>query len=464
MVVVPRALRTLGLGALLAALVSGCGTRDGGPAFHLTAANAPNGVELHIAPPAAASPPPASSADVQAAADGNSEFAFALYRELIDGDENLVFSPYSISTALAMVYAGAAGKTATEMETVLHLPVEGEALHSAMGGLEAALPKSAGDPRALEKRRQGRKTKGGHELLIANALWPDSTIDVKDGFLRTLRTHYGAGVAALDIVGDPEGSRTIINHWVGERTQGRIPELLRPGALTRSDPIFLVVTDAVYFAATWEHEFDEHGTHDRDFHTLDGGTVRALTMEQTAPLRYAKGDIDGIPCEAVSLRYSHSDLSMVILLPPIEEFEDQEKAVNAEDVSTLIDAMTERNVELTLPSFLFRTPTTELKASLQRLGMITAFDRHAADLSGMSDGELWIDDVLHQAVVGVDEHGTEAAAATAAPIAGAAVAKPDPDLVRFHAAHYNAAAKTPDDAIEIEFVAATDDADEPAES
>ncbi len=434
MVVVPRTVTTTLLAiALTAALVSGCGTRDSGPALHLTAANAPAGMQVLAADPSKAPAAKASPTDVQALCDGNAEFAFDLYRELATGDANLVFSPYSISTALAMAYAGAAGTTAMEMETVMHFPVKGDALHAALAALDGSFVGTAGDPKALDKRRSGAKSKGGHVLRIANALWPDKSLTVRQPFLDTLAKHYRAGVAPLDLSGDSEGSRAAINDWVSGQTEGRIAELLPPGGLQQA---CLVLTDAVYFAGTWKYEFESHATKDRDFHRLGGDTVTAPMMGLTENLGYAKGDVGGVVCEALALPYSHAPMSMVILLPSLEDFAALERSATGPEITALLGAMAQHDVEATIPSFEFHGATVSLKPALQGLGMTTAFTARQADFSGISDLDPWIGEVFHQAMVAVDEHGTEAAAATAVRMDVKGVGpRPDPETVRFHADH-----------------------------
>lgn len=328
----------------------------------------------------------------------NRAFAFDLYQALRDEGGNLFCSPHSISLALAMTYAGARGETARQMADALHFTLPQDRLHPAFNQLD------------LELARRGEgalgKTEQGFQLNIVNALWGQTGYAFLPGFLDLLAENYGAGLFLLDFSAAPEPSRVTINDWVSERTENRVEELIPPGIinpLTR-----LVLTNAIYFNAAWQNPFDPRQTHDGPFNLLDGGQRTVPMMHQTASFGYAEGR----GYRAVELPYDGRELSMVIVLPDAGRFESFDATLDAAQMDAIVDALTYTDVALTMPRFEIQADFS-LERVLTAMGMVDAFSA-AADLSGI-DGtqELFIEEVLHQAYVSVDEAGTEAAAATA---------------------------------------------------
>jgi serpin B len=362
--------------------------------------------------------PAASQAEVLSAAVSIQAFGADLYRQLAgnSGNGNLVFSPSSIETALAMTYAGAAGTTAQEMAATLHFQLQGDALHQAFNALDAAL-----ESRSFQEKDQNGKPVG---VLIktANSLWGQKDITFEKLFLDTLAANYGAGIRLMDYKTAAEQARQAINSWVSEQTAGKIPELIPAGALDTLTRLVLV--NAIYLDATWMSQFDPSSTQDAPFTTLAGDTVTVRMMHQSSSFRYGKGD----GWQAVELPYLGGKVAMLLIVPDEGRFAEVEKelgppsetaasaagttaagAVIDEAVASL-DQGTE--VQLGLPKFKFRTQAG-LKDALTALGMGVAFT-DKADFSGMTTEEpLWISDVIHEAYIAVDEEGTEAAAATA---------------------------------------------------
>ncbi len=330
---------------------------------------------------------------------GNSAFAFDLYRTLLEEqDANFFYSPYSISLALGMTHAGARRQTERQMAEVLHFTLPQGWLHPAFNGLD------------LELARRGEGAEGrdekGFRLNIVNAIWGQDGYGFLPEFLDTLAENYGAGLRILDFVSAPEESRVTINDWVGEQTEGRIEDLIPQGAIDSSTR--LILTNAIYFNAAWDHPFEESMTADGPFYLLDGSEVVAPMMRQTESFGYAESD----GYRAVELMYDGGELSMVILLPDAGWFETFERSLDAEQVGEIVAAIERRQVALTMPRFEFDSDFG-LGDSLAAMGMPDAFT-DAADFSGMTgDRGLFISDVIHQAFVAVDEAGTEAAAATA---------------------------------------------------
>ncbi len=342
--------------------------------------------------------PDVNEADLETLVTGNSAFAFDLYQTLREEDGNLFYSPYSISLALAMTYAGARGETAQQMADTLHFVLYQDSLHPAFNSLDIE----------LSQRGEGAKGKDGEgfRLNIVNAIWGQDGYQFLSEFLDVLAENYGAGLRTLDFANAPEESRITINNWVSDQTEDRIEDLIPQGlidALTR-----LVLTNAIYFNAAWQHPFSEDITEDGPFYLLDGGEVTVPMMRQTESFSYAEGD----EYQAVELPYDGRELSMVILLPRAGQFEAFEGSIDAQVVDAILKGLESRQVALTLPEFEFES-YFHLKEILAAMGMPVAFSGDA-DFSGMTGNrDLFIAEVIHKAFISVDEAGTEAAAATA---------------------------------------------------
>lgn len=348
--------------------------------------------------------PAASQSNILSAAGSMQAFGVDLYEILATdaGDGNLVFSPSSIVTALAMTYAGAAGTTAQEMAATLHFDLEGDALHQAFNSLDTML-----ESRSLDQA-DGEDDVEGVLVKIANSLWAQQDLAFEKPFLDTLAANYGAGVRLRDFASAAEEAREAINSWVAGETNDKIPELLAPGvinAMTR-----LVLVNAVYLDATWAMQFDPNLTRKGDFTTLSGDPVDADMMWQQEEFPFATGD----GWKAVELPYLGNQLAMLIFVPDQGRFAEFEGALALGVIDRVIGALEEgAEVALTMPKFEFRTQAG-LNETLKALGMKTAFDAGAADFSGMTtQTALFISAVIHEAFIAVDEKGTEAAAATA---------------------------------------------------
>ncbi|MBL7184079.1 MAG: serpin family protein [Anaerolineae bacterium] len=342
--------------------------------------------------------PNVNEADLAGLVGGNNAFAFDLYQALREGNSNLFCSPYSISLALAMTYAGARGETERQMADTLHFILSQDHLHPAFNGLD------------LELARRGEGAKGkdeeGFRLNIVNALWGQDGYKFLAEFLDLLAENYGAGLRLLDFAKAPEESRVTINDWVSEQTEGRIEDLIPQGVI--NDVTRLVLTNAIYFNAAWSEPFESDLTDDGTFYLLDGGQVTVPMMRQTESFGYVEGE----GYQAVELLYDGHELSMVILLPAAGQFEAFEGSLDAERVDAILKDLARRRVALTMPKFEFESGFS-LREALAAMGMPDAFTG-AADFSGMTGNrDLFIAEVIHKAFVSVDEAGTEAAAATA---------------------------------------------------
>lgn len=343
--------------------------------------------------------PNVAASDLADLVNGNSAFALGLYHFLREEkDGNLFYSPYSISLALAMNYAGARGETAQQMADTLHFTLPQDRLHPAFNGLDLE----------LASRGEGAKGKDsqGFRLNIVNAIWGQQGYKFLPAFLDTLAENYGAGLRLLDFAGNPEASRVTINDWVSDQTEGRIKDLIPQGVIDKLTR--LVLTNAIYFNAAWAEPFKEELTTDGPFHLLDGSQVTVPMMKQTTSFGYAEGE----GYQAVELPYDGRELAMVIFLPAAGKFETFENSLDAGKVEAIIESLNYREVALTMPKFEVESDFSLVDA-LAAMGMPVTFSA-GADFSGM-DGtrNLYIGDVIHKAFVSVDEAGTEAAAATA---------------------------------------------------
>jgi serpin B len=334
-------------------------------------------------------------------ASGNQDLTFELYQQTAQPGTNYFASPLSIQQAFALVYAGARGETATEMASVLHFDGEPDTFHAAMNAFDLALTS-----RNLPEETNGDSVLAPVQLRVANAFWGQDGYPWLEPYLDILAVNYGAGIEALDFQADPEAARQTINAWVEGRTEDRIRDLLPEGSLGADTAA--VLTNAIYFKAPWQTQFEEYATVDGPFTLVDGTTVSAPLMHQMLFGRYAVSD----GWDAVELPFRGNKLSMLIVVPTLGSFDEIDATLDGEWLRGLIESLEQGTVEVTLPRFTFESEFT-LSDALMALGMTTAFGG-SCDLSGMLEGGgLFIDEAYHKAFIAVDESGAEAAAATA---------------------------------------------------
>lgn len=345
---------------------------------------------------------------IETLVDGNTAFALDLYRKLSTAEGNLFFSPHSISTALAMTYAGARGETEKQMAATLRFALEQKDLHAAFAELESI----------LNKIQEG----GQISLNVANSLWPQKDYPFLEDYLTLVRNHYGVSITAVDYKTAAEAARKMINRWVEDKTHYKIKDLLQPGVL---DPLTrLVLVNAIYFKGNWESRFQTKNTKDGPFHTAPGVTVVAPLMTQQEKFRYA--DFDSL--QVLELPYVGKELSMLVLLPAeVGGLKELEAQLTPEKVKEWESALNQREVVVFLPRFKM-TSMFRLDDTLSMMGMPDAFSQSQADFSGMDGrkGWLYIGAVIHKGFVEVNEEGTEAAAATAVGIRAMSMPAPPP--------------------------------------
>jgi serpin B len=344
----------------------------------------------------------ATEEQLAAVVAADSEFGFRLYRQIVSTETGDVFiSPYSIATALSMVYPGARANTAQEMAAILGIGSEASEWHAGRNRLDlvmasaAAIRPNGGDATPLT-------------IEPTNAIFGQLGYPFEPDFLDVLSANYGAGLHGVDFANATEAARNAVNQWTADRTHDRIEQILQPGSI--DDLTRFVLVNAIYFKANWLRKFDPGLTSQTTFHQLDGSTVDVQMMHAEERLEYAEGD----GWQGVRLPYWGA--SMVLIAPGEGRFADIEESVVSGGLLHEIEAeMSDHEVTLGVPQWESGSEL-ELIPYLRELGMVDLFDPAVADLSGVAGPDQWlyISHVAHQANISVDENGTEAAAATAA--------------------------------------------------
>ena len=372
----------IGLLALFLVNLSGCGQVDAQRDSNRTAEDS------------------APDPNVQELAVANNQFAIDLYGQLRTEPGNLFFSPNSISTALAMTYAGAESSTAGQMAEVLHFELPEDRLHPAFSGLLGRL----------------NSKKKGIEVRAANRLWGQKGYTFLPAYLQTTRDQYGAELGQVDFVQQTEAARQTINTWVQDQTNDKIKDLIPAGVLNNMTR--LVLTNAIYFKGNWEHQFDKEATQSAPFHVSADEKVEVPMMFQKE--KFAHGTVDDV--QLLKLPYVGKDFSMLVLLPKaVDGLPALEQKLTIENLNKWMAVLEEKKVDVYLPKFKL-TSEFSLDGVLAKMGMTDAFSPEQADFSGMTGNkELYISAVVHKAFVDVNEEGTEAAAATGVVVAVSSV-------------------------------------------
>lgn len=359
--------------------------------------------------------PTVSPALLDTFAQDQANFAVDLYQAVrkdpAKQNDDIFVSPHSVSTALAMTFAGARGETRTEMKKALHYSLEDESLHRAFDYLDLA----------LEGRGKGAAASDGKpfRLRIANSIWGQKGMAFESPFLDTLARSYGAGVKVVDFVNAREDARLAINGWVEDKTEDRIKDLVPKDALDAATRLVLV--NAVYFNAAWAVKIEAEATTPSPFYTLDGATSQVPTMHTASRFGYSKGDA----FDAVELPYEGGETSMLLIAPAKGTFATFESSLTGGKVLDVLAGLrNDKEVRVALPR-LKLDAALSLKEPLKSLGMRKAFG--GADFTGIAPPplELEVKDVLHKTFLDVNEKGTEAAAATAV-IVNVATSDPGP--------------------------------------
>lgn len=335
----------------------------------------------------------ASNLPDSATVKNNNRFALELFGKLAYGKENVFFSPFSISTAMAMTYAGAKNNTKKEIGKVMHFD-------SVQNNLNKRFS-------TLLKYINSLNTENKLSLYTANSIWSQSGYFFNKTYIGNIKKYFFAAIQTLDFKKDPESCRKIINKWVEEKTKNKITELLKPNIL--NDLTRLVLVNAIYFYGSWDKKFDETQTKKMEFYIEKDKVVKADFMFANDKYNYLENE----KFQIIELPYAGKTTSMMIMLPK-----------NSDNINSLINLFKGDNyckisgklglqkVKVFLPKFNI-TSEYELNETLKKMGIIEAFSPNA-DFSGMTGKkDLMIDKVIHKAIIEVNEKGTEAAAATA---------------------------------------------------
>jgi len=374
---------------IAAGIISGCVTSPGGAPVTPTPDRTTVPVPTENVQPSLAE---------HSVVDANNRFALDAYAQLRkeSGTANVFFSPFSISSALAITYEGARGATADEIRSVFHFPTDDAARRQGFQALYGGI-----------NRGNARYT-----LKTANALWAEQTYAFLPDYMDTAQTYYSANATNLDFRNQPEDSRITINRWVEDQTNDRIRDLIPQGIITTLTR--LVITNAVYFKGTWVKQYDKNDTREDTFAVAPGNTVPIQMMERTdedAIFNYTEtGRLQVL--EMPYAKDGGKQLSMLVLLPKANDLAAVEDSLTVQQLSELRNRLRSQRVKVFFPRFTLETKYS-LSPVLATMGMPTAFTFHA-DLSGMDGTQnLYVREVVHQAFVDVNEEGTEAAAATA---------------------------------------------------
>jgi len=336
--------------------------------------------------------------ETQSFADGNNDFALAMYRQLRTSPGNLFFSPFSIRTALGMVLAGARGETAVQMRKALRIASPDEALHAAFGEAVQELNAVSGED---------------SEMAVANSLWGQEGVPLLPDFLELCSRHYGGVLNVVDFRNGAETAR-VMNQWVEDRTRQKIRNIIPPGSVDATTR--MVLLNAVYFNGKWAQPFREDSTQDAPFYLEGGGEVQAPLMYQRGGMRYLQAS----RFQAVELSYRAGNVSMLVFLPNRRDgLRDLEEALTPSLLRDTVEEMVTQEIDLVLPRFKIAPQGVEVGGPLDTLGMSLAFDSSRADFSGVNgrepaeDGSWFLSHICHKALVETNEVGTEAAASTA---------------------------------------------------
>ncbi|XP_077876592.1 serpin B9-like [Ictidomys tridecemlineatus] len=329
-------------------------------------------------------------------AKANGTFAIQVLKMLCQDQpsQNVLFSPLSISSALAMVLLGAKGNTKDQIAQAMSLNTE-EDIHK---GFQMLL---------TQVNKPGSK----NLLTTANRLFGEKTYDFLSTFKVSCLQFYHAELELLSFTEATEKSREHINTWVSKETKGKIPELLPMGSI--DEQTRLVLVNAIYFQGIWDETFDKACTKEMPFKINQGDEWPVQMMWQEANFNFIY--ISEAQTKVLELPYAGKTLSMIILLPD----EDVDLSVVENNLTfekfiawTKAASLQNIEVEVFLPRFKLQEDY-EMKSVLQRLGMVDAFQPGQAELSAMStETDLCLSKVVHKSVMEVNEEGTEAVAAT----------------------------------------------------
>ena len=358
----------------------------------------------------------ATEEGIKRVVDANNKFAFELYDQLNNQPGNLFLSPYNISSALAMTYEGARNKTADQIQNVFHFPQDNLTLRSSFAKIYNLINK------------KNKK----YKLQTANALWAQKDYIFLDKYLNIVEKYYGGETTNLDFVNNTEKSRQTINNWIEKQTNNKIKDLIPQGGIDKITR--LVLTNAIYFKGDWLNKFNKKHTQNKKFKITPQEIVEVDMMklkDEDIKFNYMENE----QLQMLELPYKEEELSMFILLPKKDNLNSLENYLTASKISEWQKILDKHRVDISLPKFTFESKLS-LAETLKKMGMSLAFSWPGADFSGMDGSEnLFIDKVIHQAFVEVNEKGTEAAAATGVFVGFQSAIPNEPSYKIFNADH-----------------------------
>jgi serpin B len=351
----------------------------------------------HQAPPTEVKALISTSEGIAEVVTANNQFAIDMYQQINgqpdQADKNVFFSPYSLSTAMAMVYAAAEGETKAQIQKTFHYPAP------------AIL-----NPNSAALYNQFNKPNPDYKLATVNDLWMQQGLTPTKSYIDTVQRYYSGQVIALDFEGSPDSARQTINKKIVEKTKQMIPELLPKGSI-KSDTA-VVLTNAVYFKGDWTLPFTAERTSAQPFYNAIGRASTVQMMQQQSYFSYYEDK----HIQVVQLPYKGDDLSMLVVLPKFNHklaMQQLTKSLSATKIKQWRSGLVRQEVDLQLPKFKLDA-RYQMKTLLADMGMPKAFN-NGAEFNLYADGTpIRLDEVYHQAVVTVDEKGTEAAAAAGA--------------------------------------------------
>lgn len=338
------------------------------------------------------------SEDVCELTKDHTQFAFSLYPTIDAAGSNVVFSPYSISSCLSMVFLGARGDTESQMQKALHLEVDRKNIAKTSFSLSQSLLPAKSDDKS-------------YTLNIANAVWVDQGTFLLADFRYAIEEQFKSKLGKINFAMSANAVSTI-NDWISQQTQGKIADLLSPNDV--SDQTRLVLTNAVYFQGKWTSPFDPKSTQDWPFHSTPDTSTPVKMLHQTMTVPYYENElIQSVALPFSGLASGGGSLAFVVLIP---KSADNFTAMFNElpnQFDEWLSSLSPTEVDLKLPKFTMNCRYS-LNDALQQLGMEDAFDSNAnfMGIDGLRD--LFLNKVLHQAYFALDENGVTAAASTAA--------------------------------------------------
>ena len=337
--------------------------------------------------------------------------SFSILKKINVESENVLISAYSISNALALTYMGAKDSTKFEMEKIL-FPYIDNSVNKDFYDLNESL--------SLNKRLQ---------LLSANALWLENNYKLEKEYSKLISEDFKSEVktANFSSKNGREKARKEINSWVEKTTKEKITDFLAPRILSESTALVLV--NAIYFFSNWHVKFPEANTYKAEFKTNDKDTTKCDYMTDTIQLSYYSDDL----LSAVEIPYEDGEASMIILLPK-DTLINLSYSINNQYFRKIYSSFKNEKVVLHLPKFKLESEY-ELNKYLKEMGLASIFNS-SADFSGITgDNGLFISNVLHKAIIEVNESGTEASAATAVIVSRSAVVGKESKPIIFKADH-----------------------------